>query len=132
MPDPQLESRAGLNIGNSPVAGLLYAAKVSSKSVEIPTNGSQVTLYEGVEGVLRVPATPGGFFAALSLINASTSQSYDWTMFFIDDEGNQMEIESGSINEGLENVEIELGEEGVFALCPGEKIVMSAVAGGTF
>ncbi len=123
MTDSNLQERAGLNVGNQP-AGLTFLAKAHAASVDCPS-GQRVTLVAAVEGVLRCMGSAAGFTQGL-LHNASTTDTYDYTIFFEDGQGNEMEIESGSINpESTQEIESEIGEEGLFPLCgSGEKFTI--------
>lgn len=128
MPDVSLQSRAGSNVGNEPAASLHFIAKSHSKSVDVPTTGATIELWAGEGEVLRVPFAPGANLGAI-LMNKSATLTYDWTLTFIDDEGNELEMTTGSIAPG-DTGEVNADgpfQDGLFAICAGESIVLSAV-----
>ncbi len=134
MPDQQLQSRAGSNVGNEPAANLLFVAKAHAKSYDAPHNGTRITLWESPvgEGILRVPLSPATLLPG-AIINKSAVDIYTWTLTFIDDEGNEMAVGTGAVSPAapVDNLAFTPFDEGLFALCPGEKIVFSAVQSGT-
>lgn len=121
MTDRQLEHRAGLNVGNQP-GFLTFIQKAGSRSVEIPLNGTKAVLVEGVESGFRTLQN----LEESSVLANTTPASYDWSIFFEDDEGNQMAVGSGTVAAGamggIRAVDL---TESMFTLAPGEKFLLS-------
>jgi len=129
MTDNELKVRAGLNVGNQP-GFLTFVQKAGCKSTVVPTNGVKTTILEGVEGGHRSMYVQMEAPSAL-IVNGALAD-YDWTLWFEDDEGNQMAIDTGSVIAavppvvGVTSIMPPLNEV-LFALAPGEKFLLSCV-----
>jgi hypothetical protein len=134
MVDKNIQARAGQNVGNQP-GGMTFVAKSYNRTVEVKPN-TRVVLWEGIEGGLRVPGSLLSDADAGVLFNQDTVNGYNFTLYFVDDQGNSLPLDTGSIDPGTStsvpaNEGLELGglnQEGVFALCAGERIEIQAVA----
>jgi hypothetical protein len=128
MTDQELQVRAGLNVGNQPSL-LTFLQKGGCKNVVVPPSGTPVVVLEGIESGYRtnyVVAVDSSFIA-----NGS-AQAYDWTTLFEDDQGNRVELESGSVaaavgsQPGIDILEF-FDAEIFFCLAPGEKLLLAMV-----
>lgn len=126
MTDTNAQVRAGSNIGNEPSAGNYFVAKAGGAVIDILTPG-RTTILEGVEGTARVgtvgPAVNGGRARNKSIV------SYDLQFVFIDDEGNEANIGAPVVIVGgaAGSIAWPASLGGVFALNPGEKVVVDTV-----
>lgn len=127
MTDRPLQERAGLNVGNQP-GFLTFIQKAGVRDTVIPTSGTKVVVLEGVEDGHRTLST---LVADGNIIANATAQDYDATLWFEDDQGNQMEVGTALIpaavppGVGMNTLAaIELNES-MFALAPGEKFLIS-------
>ena len=125
MVDTNLQVRAGLNVGNEPAGGIGFVEKAGSKYTALPTNGTPVTIFEGIEGVIRTFNTQTD--GAGKLINDSTTDIVDVTLLFVDEQGNEVPLLPGPVALTPQEVETLFGISGIFpCFAPGEKIVASA------
>ncbi len=129
MTDTELQVRAGLNVGNQP-SYLTFIQKAGAHSVVVPPTGAKVVVLEGIEGGFR---TSNVAAVESSLIANGSAQAYDWTSFFEDDEGNQLELDTGTVAAAVGSVPgldvlAFFDAETLFCLAPGEKLLLSIVA----
>lgn len=128
MENIPLQQRAGRNIGNEVLPPFIHGAAMPE--IAVNTNGMTV-LMEGQEKVLRTPSVRvvSGNFGGI--INQS-SINYLATVYFVDNEGNEMAI-SEELDVGANDMtELNMGGDSALALalglflglCPGEKIIL--------
>ncbi len=131
MTDTQLESRAGSNVGASPIANLVFLSKAHSKDVVCPL-GVETTLWELPVGSksLRTPMGPG--YTISTLIANGNSFPIDLTFRFHDDEGNSLVLGVDNVDPEVEKVSLlDIIEESCWALVGGEKITLTCTDAST-
>lgn len=120
-----LQQRSGANVGNQPIALGAFLQASMAQEVSVPPNVRTVIL-EGVEGAVRSPLV-GLEGDAQGLVYNPNTDDYDLTFYFVDAEGNSIELDSTTISsDSIDTYEFADGFEGLFTLCPGEKIEVLA------
>lgn len=119
-----LQQRAGHNIGNQGTFPFTHGA--GSREIAVNVSGATV-LMEGRDKVVRTPCL-GAELANFGFIFNSTATSYDYTVVFVDDLGNEIEIGGDTVAGGAA-YPLNLGDafangQAFVGLCPGEKIVL--------
>lgn len=119
-----LQQRAGHNIGNQGVFPFVHGA--AGREIAVNVSGATV-LMEGRDKVVRTPCV-GAISANFGVLYNATTTSYDFTILFVDDQGNESEIGEGTVAGGAVgqlNLEDDFEEgEAFLGLCPGEKIIL--------
>jgi hypothetical protein len=129
MANQPLEQRAGLNVGNQP-GFLTFIQQAGCKSFVIPTNDTKVVILEGIEQGHRSIYTQ--VEGSSSAIFNPKAVSYDWNLWFEDDEGNQMIVGAGTVVSAVppavtaDVISSGTLDESLFALAPGEKFLLAA------
>ena len=129
-PNIPLQRRTGQNIGVSPIGAGLAAYQQATNAPYITLDDTDTVLWEGQANCARVPGGSASQFPALLVTDAVASlDSVDLDIFFVDDQGNELEIGIGGIDLSDGSGLIQLLGDGPkgwgapFCLEVGEKII---------
>jgi hypothetical protein len=125
MANIPLQQRAGRNIGVEVTPPYIQGA--AAPQILVAPTGATV-LMTGRENVARTPygrarVYDSGAWGFGRIFN-NTAVSIDWEVSFVDTEGNEMLVASGTVGANSSE-ELEINEvTGYWALCAGEKLVL--------
>lgn len=125
MPNVPLQQRAGRNIG---VEGITpYVQGAATPETPVAANGDTV-LMEGREHVARTPLVqgkiPSGTIPAFGVCFNNTAGSIDYSIFFVDEDNREMLVGSGTVGANSAGPLMLTDANAIWALCPGEKLVL--------
>ena len=131
--NPQLQARAGRNIGIEPTTGLAFVQDAGAPETDVNPTGDTVIL-ECPEGMARAPigsreAFQGSSGLASGFIVNRTASPYGYDVIFRDDQGNEITIQSGTADANAMTPFVYApwggaGKPETFVLNPGEKILL--------
>jgi hypothetical protein len=128
MPNIPLQQRAGRNIGVEVTTPYVQGAASPETPVALigPT-----TLMEGREHVARTPLVqgkiPSGVTPAFGVLFNNTLGSINYSVFFVDAVNNEMLVGAGTVPANSAGPLVLTNADAIWALCPGEKIVLKHV-----
>jgi hypothetical protein len=126
-----LEQRAGRNIGIEPTLALAFAQGAGAPETDVNAAiGARTTILECPVGVARTPK--GANVNEQGFLTNRSAVDYNYSVLFVDDLGNELEIRTDSVGAGLVAPFAYISSANGLALvlAPGEKIVLLSVAPG--
>jgi hypothetical protein len=129
--NPQLQARAGRNIGVEPSLYDAFLQDAGGPETDVNPTGDTVIL-ECPQGMARSPLSisPLASPPTAGMIVNRTASAFNYSVLFVDDEGNEIVIGIGG-SVGANSVNpfiywVGIGFQGVepWVLCPGEKIIL--------
>ena len=128
MANIPLQQRAGRNIGIEPSLASAFLQDAQGPETDVNTaTGAKTTILECPQGMARAPQQAGFNQNAGMLINRSAA-AFAYLVLFVDDLGNELEINSGSVAantaQGFSYTGTSFTTAENLVLNPGEKIVL--------